>query len=306
MKKALILGADGFAGRYLNRELKDNGYQVIASSRRGEYPCDLMNPEQLKQLIVQQKPDVIFHMAAQSSVAKSWKEPALTFDVNVKGTIHLLEVLRQVTWSVRTLIVGSSDQYGKRAENQVTMLDETMPLNPLTPYAISKCTQEALGTLYANTYGLDLLFTRSFNHIGVGQQLGFAIPDFIHEILDVEFGNKRTVRVGNLSAKRDFTDVRDVVRAYRMIVEQGRSGEVYNVGRGEAHSMQEIFDYLCTLSPADIQVELAPEKMRPMDVAVQICDNRKLCKETGWKPTIDLRCSLQDMMDESRKQRKDF
>ena len=306
MRKALILGADGFVGRYLSRELRDNGYQVIASSRRGEYPCDIMNPEQLRELIVHEKPDTIFHLAAQSSVAKSWNDPAQTFDVNVKGTIHLLEVLRQVTWSVRTLFIGSSDQYGKTAKGPSDMLDERTPLNPSTPYAISKCTQETLGTLYANTYGLDLLFTRSFNHIGVGQQMGFAVPDFIHEILDVEHGYKKAAKVGNLSAKRDFTDVRDVVRAYRMVVEQGRSGEVYNVGCGKAYSMQEIFDYLCTLSPAEIRVEIAREKMRPVDVPVQICDSRKLYSETGWRPSIDLRHSLRDMMNESRSQRNDF
>lgn len=306
MKKALILGADGFVGRYLSRELKDNGYQVIASSRRGEYPCDILNSEQLRDLIGQEKPDTVFHLAAQSSVAKSWNDPAQTFDVNVKGTIHLLEILRRVTWPVRTLFVGSSDQYGKTAKSPSAMLDERTPLNPSTPYAISKCTQEALGTLYAHTYGLDLLFTRSFNHIGAGQQMGFAVPDFIHEILEVEAGHKKAAKVGNLSAKRDFTDVRDVVCAYRMIAEQGRSGEVYNVGCGKAYSMQEIFDYLCTLSPAEIPVEIAPEKMRPVDVPVQICDSRKLCSETGWRPAIDLKHSLRDMMHESRTRKKDF
>lgn len=306
MKKALIIGADGFVGRYLEAELLSSGYEVVASTLSGSVSCDVLDPEHVNAIVLDNRPDAIFYLVAQSSVAKSWQNPDLTFDINIKGALHLLESLRLADWSVRTLFVGSSDQYGKASVGEDSLISEDMPLAPATPYAISKCTQEALCRLYADVYGLDLVLTRSFNHIGIGQRLGFVVPDLIHEILDVEFGLKEKTRVGNLSAKRDFTDVRDVVRAYRLLMERGQRGQVYNVGSGRIRSIEEIFAYLCSISLVDIQVEIAQEKMRPSDIRSMGCDASRLTRDTGWTPAIPLETTLSEMMDDSRAKRKEL
>jgi len=307
MKKALITGISGFVSRYMKEELEANGYTVKGIDITGSAPeiikCNLLEPDLLKQVLNEVEPDVVFHLAGQSSVAKSWKLPVLTFDLNVKGTINLLEAVRIACPETKILLVGSSDQYGKiRAED--CPVNEDVPLRPMTPYAISKCTQEQIGQLYAFVYKMNIYMTRSFNHIGAGQGKGFVITDIASGIADIEAGLSNKLLVGNINSQRDFTDVRDIVRAYRLIVEYGYPGTVYNVGSGKAVRVSELLDYLIEMAYCDIQIETEPSRLRPADIPFIQCDYSKLKKDTGWIPLVDIKKTLKEVLDYFREQIK--
>lgn len=289
--RALITGSQGFVGKYLRQELLDNGYEVVGLDRNAGVnilQADMLNFEQLQAAIETAKPDVVFHLAAQTDVAKSWQEPKLTFEVNVCGAINLLEAVRSVNPKIKLLMVGSSDEYGSLKENGENVTEDII-LKPQNPYALSKKTQEELAAIYGFVYGLDIYLSRSFNHSGAGQCPGSMIPDFAYGIVKVENGLAEKLLVGNLTAQRDFTHVKDVVRAYRLIVERGRRGEIYNVGSGITYSAQEILDKLCAMSTCSIAIEQDVSKMRPSDTQVVCCNNSKLIEHTGWymKYTID-------------------
>jgi len=297
--KAVITGSQGFVGRYLREELAANGYEVVGLDRQpGEavMQADLLNAGQVQAVIETVKPDVIFHLAGQADVAKSWREPQLTFEVNVVGAVNLLEAVRKVNTKIRLLLVGSSDEYGNLGEagRNVT---EDMPLKPQTPYAVSKKAQEELAHVYEAAYGMDIRLTRSFNHGGAGQSLGFMIPDFAAGIVRMEKGLADKLPVGNLTARRDFTHVKDVVRAYRLIMEKGRAGEIYNVGSGLFHSAHEILDKLCAMAKCEIPLEQGESKMRPSDTPVICCNNNKLINDTGWQPEYTIEDILRDTLD---------
>ncbi len=297
--KALITGVNGFVGRYLEKELQNNQYDVVGTDVIGDnvYKIDLLDYENLVQLIEQHEPDVIFHLAGQSSVGYSWKNPKYTVELNVCGTINLLNAVHAGTKKARVIIIGSSDQYGviRLEDNPVK---EDQPQNPGSPYAISKYSQELIALSLSKAYGLDVILTRSFNHIGAGQKTGFVVSDFSSAIVDIEKGrNEPILMVGNLDAKRDFSDVRDVVCAYRLLAEKGISGEVYNVGSGVAISIQELLTTLLALSPAKITVKQDPAKLRPSDVPIVCCDNQKLVRQTGWKPTCKIEDTLQEILE---------
>lgn len=304
MKKALITGSLGFVGGYLRAELEASGYEVVGLDvREAEQTiqADLLDDEQLRQVIAQVEPDAVFHLAGQANVAQSWKIPQKTVEINVIGTVNLLEAVREYNTSVRMVLVGSSDQYGILGEAG-RMVKETTLVNPQTPYAVSKQAQEQMARVYTRAYGMNVCMTRSFNHGGAGQKEGFMIPDFAAGIVRIEKGQADCLRVGNLTARRDFTHVKDVVRAYRMIAEKGHSGEVYNVGSGVTYSAQEILDQLCAMASCPIRVEQDPEKMRPSDTPVICCDHSKLTEHTGWEPQIGLHEILADVMQEWRNQ----
>lgn len=304
MKKALIIGGSGFVGPYLCRELSKKGWQVSLTST--EMPTDnpewnwlildILNGKAVADVLEQGKYDAVFHLAAQSSGALSWKKPALTIDVNVQGTLNLLEALRNMENPPRLLLVGSSEEYGPVAPADCP-LKETHPCHPANPYAISKLCAEQLGLLYASAYNLPIICTRSFNHVGPGQGEGFVVTDFCRQIarLEREEGERRML-VGNLSAQRDFSDVRDVVRAYGMLMEKGKSGKVYNVGSGKALAVQELLDRLLSLSSVPISAELDPAKLRPVDVPLHVADVTALKEDTGWKPEIPLDTTLADAL----------
>ena len=302
--KALITGSEGFVGKYLRQELSENGYQVIGLCRRGGEGCvsaDLMQAEPLKHIVAELRPDVVFHLAGQANVKKSWSEPALTFETNVLGTLNLLEAVRAFDPAVKMVIVGSSDQYGAlgAAGENVT---EDMPLAPGTPYAISKSAQEQLALLYDKAYGMSICLTRSFNHAGPGQKEGYMISDFCAGIARVECGLQDCLSVGNLTSRRDFTHVRDVVRAYRLLGEKGRAGEIYNIGSGVTYSGQEILDKLCMLAACPIPVRQDPTKMRPSDTPVVCCNHGKLTADTDWQPSIGLDKMLSETLNYWRKE----
>lgn len=299
MKKALITGSLGFVGQYLRAELESSGYEVIGMdicAAEKTLQADLLNDEQVKQVVVQTQPDAVFHLAGQANVAQSWKIPQKTVEINVIGTINLLEAVRAFQPKTRMVLVGSSDQYGVLGEAG-RLVKETIPMNPQTPYAVSKQTQEEMARVYTRAYGMNICMTRSFNHGGAGQKEGFMIPDFSAGIVRVEKGLADCLRVGNLTARRDFTHVKDVVRAYRLIAEKGHAGEVYNVGSGVTYSAQEILDKLCAMANCPVRIEQDPAKMRPSDTPVICCDHSKLSEHTDWFPKESLDMMLHETMD---------
>lgn len=300
--RALITGSQGFVGGYLRRELEDNGYEVIGLDiRPGEetVQADLLDAERLTQLIGELKPDAVFHLAGQADVARSWKIPRRTVEINVIGALNLLEAVRAYRKDVRVLLVGSSDQYGDLGEAG-QYVSEALAMNPQTPYAVSKKAQEEMAKVYARAYGLHICMTRSFNHGGAGQREGFLIPDFAAGVTRVEKGLAKCLKVGDLTSRRDFTHVKDIVRAYRLIAEKGAPGEVYNVGSGTVYSAREILNKLCAMAVCPIPVEQDPGKMRPSDTPVICCDRSKLTAHTGWEPEIPLDVILWDVLEEWR------
>lgn len=297
--KALITGSQGFVGGYLRRELEEHGYEVTGLDLQpGEKVlcADLLNLEQTAETVRQVAPDVVFHLAGQANVAQSWRIPQKTVEINVIGALNLLEAVRAYRKETRVVLVGSSDQYGNLGEAG-QYVSETLEVKPQTPYAVSKCAQEEMAKAYARAYGMNICMTRSFNHGGAGQKLGFLIPDFAAGIVQVERGLARCLRVGNLTSRRDFTHVRDVVRAYRLIAEKGRPGEVYNVGSGKTYSAQEILDRLRAMVNCPIPVEQDAAKMRPSDTPVICCDHGKLTEHTGWEPEIPLEEILRETLE---------
>lgn len=300
--RALITGGQGFVGRYLRQELEANGYEVVGLDLQ-EAPdtiqVDLLDPEQLKAVVSQTRPDAVFHLAGQADVAKSWKIPQKTMEINVIGAVNLMEAVRALDPAIRMVMVGSSDQYGNLGKAG-QCVREALDTKPQTPYAVSKKAQEEMAQVYVRAYGMHICMTRSFNHGGAGQRLGFLIPDFAAGIVRVERGEADSLKVGNLSARRDFTHVKDVARAYLLIAEKGRPGEVYNVGSGVTYSAQEILDKLCAMARCPISVEQDPMKMRPSDTTVICCDHSKLTRDTGWEPQIPLETILWDTIQEWR------
>lgn len=301
--KALIIGVSGFVGEYLAEELFNNNVEVygadIAEGLDNKYvkflKLNLLCKEEIIKVLEELKPDYIINLAAISSVKYSWEEPALTFDVNVKGVINIFEVVRKLEIKSRILLIGSSEEYGAIGNN--ISINEEMPLNALNPYGISKITQETIALMYKKTYGVDVIMVRAFNHIGPKQKLGFVIPDFSSQIVKIEKHNiKAEMYVGNLKAERDFTDVRDIVRAYRLLLEKGISGEVYNVGSGTVHSIESLLNKLISKSIKNIEVKIDKERFRPIDTPKIVCDNRKIKEHIGWKPEIDIDKTLEDIL----------
>ena len=302
MKKALITGSEGFVGKYLRRELQESGYEVTGIDLQhggNVLLIDLMNQEKVREAVADVKPDTVFHLAGQANVARSWKIPQKTMELNIIAGINLMDAVRDIIPDCRMVMVGSSDQYGNLGERGKCVV-ETMQPHPQTPYAISKQTQEDMSALYARTYRMNICMTRSFNHVGAGQAKGFLFSDFASGIAAVEKGQAACLRVGNLTARRDFTHVSDVVRAYRMIAERGRAGEVYNVGSGITYSAQEILDRFCALANCPIPIEQDPSKMRPSDTPVICCDHSKLTNDTGWKPEYSIDGMISDVLQDWR------
>lgn len=305
-RRALIVGAAGFVGKYLADELNaTGGWSVCVTKMPQEalsiasvtaYDLNILDREAVDTLLAELRPQVIFHLAAQSSVAVSWKNPGLTVDVNIKGTLNLLDAVRDCGFSPRVLLIGSSEEYGAVAPEEIPVKETTLP-RPGNIYAVTKNTQNQFGRLYAQAYGLDILSTRSFNHIGPNQTPLFVVADFCRQVVEIEKGRHEPVlQVGNLSAKRDFTDVRDVVRAYRLLALTGEKGETYNVGQGKAVEINDILQMILALSKETIRVEIDPAKLRPVDVPIIEADISKLQEATGWNPQISLGQTLEETL----------
>jgi GDP-4-dehydro-6-deoxy-D-mannose reductase len=305
--KALIIGGGGFVGPYLVRHLvNDLGYEVTVTKTEKEnlvsdiaqvVNLDILNKEQISEVLNAQRPDYIFHLAAQSSVAYSWKNPSLTIDVNVKGCVNVLDAIRDLDFKPRTLLIGSGEEYGHIREGECPITEENNS-RPGNIYAATKACQNMLGKIYADAYGMDVMMVRAFNHIGPNQTPMFVVADFCKQVAEIEKGIKEPVMyVGNLTAKRDFTDVRDVVKAYALLVKEGKRGETYNVGTGHALAIQEILDTIISMSDKSIEVKIDPDRLRPVDVPIIEPDIRKINECTGWKPQILLSQTLKETLD---------
>ena len=302
--KALITGINGFVGKYLSQYLIDKGYEVYGTVIEDDismdnvklYKMNLLNKKEVLNTIQDIKPDQVYHLAGQSAVGLSWKNPTLTMDVNVNGTINLLDSIRESNLNSKVLIIGSSDEYGV-IKPEDCPINEEHKLNPSSPYAISKVAQEEIAKLYTKVYNMQIVMVRAFNHIGPMQSKNFVVSDFASRIAEIEAGKENILRVGNLEAYRDFTDVRDIVRGYNMLMENGHIGEIYNIGSGKARKVQEILDTLIDLSTENIKVELDKERLRPSDVPIIQCDNFKIKSHVGWQPELDIKNTLKDTLD---------
>lgn len=295
--RALITGSQGFVGGYLRSELEENGYEVFGLDIHGDDTLcvNLLDSRALEECLIKVQPDIIIHLAGQANVSLSWKIPQKTIEANLLSTVNLMEAVRKIDSSIRLLLIGSSDEYGNLGDRGVCV-NEEMRLCPQTPYAVSKCAQEDMARVFVRAYGLQICMTRSFNHGGAGQREGFLISDFAAGVAKVEKGIQKSVPVGNLEAKRDFTHVKDIARAYRLLAERGTAGEVYNVGSGKTYSARDILNRLINMANCPISVEVDPGKMRPNDTPVLSCDHSKLTKETGWNPLYDMNQILIDTL----------
>jgi len=302
--KALITGVNGFVGNYLSKYLIEQGYTVYGTVIEDNITMEnviikkmnLLNKEEVNETIKSISPNCIFHLAGQSAVGLSWKEPTLTMNVNINGTINLLDAVRGDTPDTKVLIIGSSDQYGI-IKPEDCPISEEHELKPTSPYAISKMTQEEVSKLYIKSYKMNLILVRAFNHIGPMQSKNFVVSDFASKVAEIEKGAEPVIRVGNLEAYRDFTDVRDIARGYVMLMENGKIGELYNIGSGNAYKIQDILDTLLSLSNTKIKVEIDPDKLRPSDVPIIQCDNSKIKSHINWVPKYDIKNTLKDTLD---------
>lgn len=302
-KTVLIFGVSGFVGSYLSREFIENGYKVFGSDRVANqglpesvefHEVDLLSGSDVEDLVNAIIPDVIVNLAAISSVGASWNIPQATVQVNVVGALNILEAVRKNNLGTKILLVGSSEEY---IISELPM-NEEMPLNASNPYGISKITQEWFAKLYGEQYGLKVYCVRAFNHTGVGQRDSFVLPSFCRQVAEIEkSGQSGVMKVGNLKVKRDFSHVRDIVRAYRMIVESENYGKVYNVGSGEARSLEDMLQYIVALTNQEVKIEIDTSRFRPTDQPVICCDYSFINCEFGWKPQYTVFDALREMFD---------
>ncbi|GMK43321.1 GDP-mannose 4,6-dehydratase [Paenibacillus glycanilyticus] len=308
--KALITGITGFVGSHLAEHLLGEGIEVTGTMRSHSslrhirhllpdmclYECELMDAQAVERMMADIRPDLIFHLAAQSFVPLSWESPAETMTNNIVGQVHLLEAVRKLGLASKVLIACSSEEYGHVEEDEVPV-KETNPLRPISPYAVSKIAQDYLGYQYFKTYGQHIIRTRTFNHHGPRRGEQFVSSNFAKQIAEIEKGLKPPVLyVGNVDAKRDFTDVRDVVRAYRMAMDNCEAGEIYNIASGQCHEIREVIRILLSYSTVDITIEEDKTRLRPSDVKVLVGDYSKFYEQTGWKPEIPFEQTMKDLL----------
>jgi GDP-4-dehydro-6-deoxy-D-mannose reductase len=313
--RVLVTGIAGFAGSFLaDFLLKQPELEVHGVIHRHDlriqhlreqlnlHRGDLRNALWIDELIDKIRPDYTFHLAAWSDVGGSWQQPWTTYELNIHCQLNLLEALVRRAPRSKVLVVTSNEVYGLLQPEDIPV-NEQAPFRPNSPYGVSKVAQDMMALQYWNSHGLETIRMRSFNHIGPGQSDDFVASAFARQIAEIEAGqHEPIVRVGNLESVRDFTDVRDVVRAYWLSLEQASGGDVFNVGSGKGHTVQTILDTLLSLTPVDVTVELDSERLRPSDVPISECDSTKLKQATGWRPQIELRHSLADLLEGWRRQ----
>ncbi|UCF79409.1 MAG: GDP-mannose 4,6-dehydratase [Candidatus Eiseniibacteriota bacterium] len=315
--KVLITGITGFAGSHLADLCLSRGDVEVCGIWRWRsrteniahcvekfcmYECDVRDASSVRDAIEELRPDWIFHLAAQSFVPTSWRAPTESLTTNVLGQLNVFEAVKKLGLKTRIQIAGSSEEYGMVYENELP-IKETNPLRPLSPYAVSKVAQDMLAYQYFMSFRLDVVRTRGFNHTGPRRPPVFVCSDFAKQLVDVERGKKSPViRVGNMEATRDFTDVRDIVRGYWLALEKGKPGEVYNICSGQGRKISEVLDMLIELSGVKVEVVKEECRFRPSDVPVLVGDNSKFVKETGWKPLIPFEQTLKDLLEFWRKE----
>lgn len=291
MRKALVIGSEGFVGRHLGKELLDQGWEAKGFNLRNGQ--DILNYEQVRNVLDVERPDAIFHLAAQAYVPESFANPKRTFEVNTIGSLNILEAVRQLGIKTRIHMAGTSEEYGDSQYGKGKTTELTLP-NPLSPYAISKLAMDHLGRLYAKSYGLNVVVTRAFNHAGPGRGEMYAESAFAKQIVEVELGRREFVEHGNLESIRNYTDVRDIVKAYILAVDLP-SG-VYNICSEKNVSMQHIMDTLIVNSKAKIKTKVNPSLFRPADFSFKVPSCEKFKKLTGWEAQIPLNITLGDIL----------
>jgi GDP-4-dehydro-6-deoxy-D-mannose reductase len=311
--RVLITGINGFVGVYLADYLLAQGrYELWGLTRApgrlppalhgriAELHADLCDRAAVQRALDAARPALIFHLAGQAFVPASFDDPAATLQTNLIGALHIFQGMLALQLSARVLVVGTYEEYG-RIDAKDLPISEACPLRPVNPYGVSKAAQSLLALQYHLSHGLDTVRVRPFAHIGPGQSARFVTAAFARQIARIEQGlQPATVQVGNLSAHRDFTDVRDIVRAYALLAEHGEAGAVYNLGSGQAVMVRDLLDSLIALSSAEVEVRPNPELMRPIDMPLVVCDARRLRERTGWTPSIPLQQTLQDILDHWR------
>jgi GDP-4-dehydro-6-deoxy-D-mannose reductase len=291
--RALVTGAGGFVGVHLVRHLDASGDDVVELEGRVD-GIDITDATAITEAIVKAEPEAVYHLAGASDVGGSWSAPHATFMANAVGTLNVLEASRQAG-AQRVLAVTSADVYGRVTEDELP-LDEDQPLRPVSPYAASKVAADALAQQAWLGHRLPVIRVRAFNHLGPGQSDKFVAPSLAARIARNERDGGDEVPIGNLAPRRDVTDVRDVVRAYRLLVEHGGPGEVYNVCSGRAVAVQAIAEQLLCMAKHPMRLVSDPELQRPVDIPVLVGDNGKVAAATGWAPTIALETTLADVL----------
>jgi len=320
MKKILITGINGFVGSHLAEYVLNNNLgEVHGSYRKNEnlsnikgiinqielIECDITDSYGVDKTIKEIKPEYIFHLAAQAFVPSSWKSPIETMNTNIIGSLNLFEAIKNNNKDITIQIAGSSEEYGLVKENEVPMT-ELNPLRPLSPYGVSKVAMDLLGYQYYQSYGLKIVRTRAFNHEGPRRGEQYVTSNFAKQVALIEAGKQKPIlMVGNLEAKRDYTDVRDMVKAYWLAAEKGVPGEVYNIASGKAYKIQVIVDILKKLTKKDFEVKQDPKRLRPSDVQILLGDSTKFRKQTGWKPKIPFEKTMEDLLNYWREKIKE-
>jgi len=309
--KVLITGITGFVGSHMAEYLltkKDVEIWGIMRWRSKTeniehikdklhlVECDLRDASSVEKTIRSIKPDKIFHLAAQSFVPTSWNAPAETITTNIIGQLNIFEAVHKISINPAIQIAGSSEEYGMVLPEE-TPIKETNPLRPLSPYGVSKVGQDLLGYQYAMSYKLNVIRTRGFNHTGPRRGEVFVESNFAQQIARIEKGKQKPIiHVGNLEARRDYTDARDMVKAYWLSTEKCQSGEVYNICTGKDWTIQEVLDILLSYSKIKVEIKQDPARMRPSDVMILLGDNSKFCQATGWKPEIEFKQTMLDLL----------
>lgn len=310
--KILATGANGFVGNYIIRELATHGHCVYGGAMVGSkvptessvewVSFDVTRYEEIKKVIHSIQPDAIIHLAAQSMVQQAWSNPAMTVLTNTIGTINLLRAVKEMRPAARVVTIGTSEEYGASGKQGVPLVEDT-PCLPQNPYAVSKLAAGQIALQMAAKDGFCVIHARPFNHFGPGQRTGFVVSDFSAQIAKIEKGlQPPLIRVGNLAAQRDFTDVRDVVTAYRLLLECNCENGIYNICSGRPRAMQEILDYLVKQAQVPVTIEIDTERLRPADVPLFVGSANKIQSETGWSPRFAFEESLLDTLNWWRQQ----
>jgi GDP-4-dehydro-6-deoxy-D-mannose reductase len=294
--RALVTGSLGFAGTHLCAHLKGSGDQVVGIDRSDG---DLTVPDVSDRLLAAHRPEVIYHLAGAADVGRSWRDPVGTWEANATATLYLLEAARAHGVS-RVLVVSSADVYGTVDESELP-LHEDSPVRPTSPYAASKLAAEQLARQAWLGHGLETIRVRAFNHIGPGQRADFVAAALATTIARNELTGGHEVPAGNLTPQRDFTDVRDVARAYRLLMLHGEAGELYTLCSGEATAVQELADRLLAMTESPMELVTDPARHRPVDIPVLLGDSSRLRATTGWAPTFTIDDTLRDLLADCRK-----
>ncbi len=292
-EKVLVFGSEGFVGKYLADEFRQNGYKVYCSdicknnsiNLAEFFKCNLLDERQVKNIIMKINPAYIVNLAAISSVNLSWKIPQKTIAVNIEGTLNILEAVKKYNTEIKILLIGSSEEYSKSD----IPIKENFKLDSKSPYGISKIAQERFAEIYRSRYGIKIYCVRAFNHTGIGQSDSFVIPSWCKQVAEIsKRGSNGTINVGNLNIKRDFSDVRDIVRAYRIVIESDNHETVYNIGSGKSYALNDILNYIISLSKQKITVNIDKNLFRISDNPIVCCDNTLIVQKLGWQVRYDI------------------